>query len=120
MSEVGKNIRLARERLGWTQEELARRMGYKSKSTVNKVEMGINDIPQNKILKYAQVLGVSPSHLMGWVSEETNKKNDHLVEVIAKLRTDSDFYDLVSMLAEIPAEQRASIASLVSALRAQK
>ena len=41
LSEVGNNIRKAREALGWTREELARRMGYKSKTTVNKVEKGV-------------------------------------------------------------------------------
>ena len=44
LSEVGNNIRKAREELGWTREELARRMGYKSKTTVNKVEKGRKDV----------------------------------------------------------------------------
>ena len=70
MSTVGENILLMRKRLGWTQEELATKMGYKSKSTINKIEMGINDIPQSKIVKFAEVLGTTPAHLMGWNDEE--------------------------------------------------
>ena len=66
MSTVGNNILMMRKRLGWTQEELAKRMGYKSKSTINKIELGINDIPQSKIVKFADVLGTTPAHLMGW------------------------------------------------------
>ena len=66
MSTVGENILLIRKQLGWTQEDLARRMGYKSKSTINKIEMGINDIPQSKIAKFAEVLGTTPARLMGW------------------------------------------------------
>jgi transcriptional regulator with XRE-family HTH domain len=69
MSTVGENILLMRKRLGWTQEELANKMGYKSKSTINKIELGINDIPQSKIAKFAEVLGTTPAHLMGWVDE---------------------------------------------------
>ena len=72
MSTVGENILLMRQRLGWTQEELATKMGYKSKSTINKIEMGINDIPQSKIVKFADVLGTTPAHLMGWNDEEEN------------------------------------------------
>ena len=72
MSTVGKNILLMRKRLGWTQEELATRMGYKSKSTINKIELGINDLPQSKIVKFAEVLGTTPAHLMGWNDEEEN------------------------------------------------
>ena len=72
MSTVGENILLMRKRLGWTQEELATKMGYKSKSTINKIELGINDIPQSKIVKFADVLGTTPAHLMGWNDEEEN------------------------------------------------
>ena len=70
MATVGENILRFRKRLGWTQEELAKRMGYKSKSTINKIEMGINDIPQSKIVQFAEVLGTTPAHLMGWNQEE--------------------------------------------------
>ena len=72
MSTVGENILYMRKRLGMTQEELATRMGYKSKSTINKIELGINDIPQSKIVKFAEVLGTTPAHLMGWNDEEEN------------------------------------------------
>ncbi len=66
MSTVGDRILKRRKDLGLTQEELAKRMGYKSKSTINKIEMGINDIPQSKILKFAEVLATTPSFLRGW------------------------------------------------------
>lgn len=70
MATVGDNILRARKRLGMTQEELAKRMGYKSKSTINKIEMGINDIPQSKIVRFAEVLGTTPADLMGWDEEQ--------------------------------------------------
>jgi transcriptional regulator with XRE-family HTH domain len=70
MSTVGENISLMRKQLGWTQEELAKMMGYKSKSTINKIELGINDIPQSKIKQFADVLGTTPAHLMGWYNED--------------------------------------------------
>ena len=73
MSTVGENIQRMRKRLGWTQEELAQKMGYKSKSTINKIELGINDIPQSKIVKFADVLGTTPAHLMGWVNDPNRK-----------------------------------------------
>lgn len=78
MSTVGDNILYMRKRLGMTQEELATRMGYKSKSTINKIELGINDIPQSKIVKFAEVLGTTPAYLMGW--EETNNEEKNSPE----------------------------------------
>jgi transcriptional regulator with XRE-family HTH domain len=75
MSTVGENIAIMRKRLGLTQEELATKMGYKSKSTINKIELGINDIPQSKIVQFAEALGTTPAHLMGW-NDEKNVPSD--------------------------------------------
>ena len=41
MNIVGKNIKKRRIALGLTQEDLAKKLGYKSKSTINKIEKGI-------------------------------------------------------------------------------
>ena len=73
MSTIGKNISRIRRDLGLTQEELAKMMGYKSKSTINKIELGVNDIPQSKIVQFAEILGTTPAELMGW--KEDDKSN---------------------------------------------
>ena len=78
MSTVGNNIFNRRKSLGLTQESLAKMMGYKSKSTINKIEMGINDIPQSKISKFAEVLETTPAQLMGWDEEEEKNSTDKL------------------------------------------
>ena len=70
MSTIGRNISRFRRDLGLTQEELAKLMGYKSKSTINKIELGINDIPQSKIAQFADVLGTTPAILMGWNEDD--------------------------------------------------
>lgn len=72
MSTIGNNISRIRKDLGLTQEDLAKLMGYKSKSTINKIELGINDIPQSKIVQFAEVLGTTPAELMGWTEEDKN------------------------------------------------
>ena len=65
MSDIYTRIRTRREELGLSQEELAARMGYKSKSSINKIEMGVNDIPQSKVLAFAKALDTSTAYLMG-------------------------------------------------------
>lgn len=112
-NEIGKNIAQRRKELGITQEELAKRMGYKSKSTINKIELGVNDIPQTKIVKFAEVLHTSPSSLMGW--EKIKKDNDVITNIIVKLRTDSDFLDFVSILSNLDKEQIASVKQFLNA-----
>ena len=66
MLEIYKRIRARREELGISQEELAKRLGYKSRSSINKIEKGENDIPQSKIVAFAQALQTTPERLMGW------------------------------------------------------
>ncbi len=73
MSTIGRNIQERRKALGLTQEELADKMGYKSKSSINKIELGINDIPQSKIVLFAEALQTSPAYLMGWNEEPTEE-----------------------------------------------
>lgn len=64
--ELHKRIRMRREELNLSQDELARKVGYKSRSSINKIEMGENDIPQWKIEAFAKALDIAPATLMGW------------------------------------------------------
>lgn len=70
---IGKNIAARRMELNLTQEDLAKRLGYKSKSTINKIELGINDITQTKIISFAKALETTPSILLGWDDEENER-----------------------------------------------
>ena len=69
---MGDRIRKARLEKGLSQSELAELLGYKSRSSINKIEVEGRDIPRSSIVKFAQVLGVTPSYLMGW-EEETSE-----------------------------------------------
>lgn len=61
-----QRIKNRREQLKMSQEELATALGYKSRSTIAKIEAGENDIPQSKIEAFAKALHTTPAHLMGW------------------------------------------------------
>lgn len=56
---LGSNIRKRRFELNMTQQELARRMGYKSRATIAKIESGENDVSHAKLIRLAQVLDTS-------------------------------------------------------------
>lgn len=49
-----------------TQTDLALKMGYADKSMIAKIEKGNVDLPQSKILAFANVLETTPGELMGW------------------------------------------------------
>ena len=114
-NKIGKNIANRRKELGITQEELARRMGYKSKSTINKIELGVNDIPQTKIVKFAEVLSTTPSALMGW--EKQKKDNEVIVNLVAKLRTDDEFLSLVNTLSNLSEDKLNAIKQMLVVLK---
>lgn len=61
---IGNRIKARREELGLTQQQLADRLGYKSKATINKIEMGINGISQRRIVDFANALQTSIEYLM--------------------------------------------------------
>ena len=44
MSNIGERIKKRRKKLGMTQEDLSNKLGYKSKTTIAKIENGTNDI----------------------------------------------------------------------------
>lgn len=64
-----ERIKKRRKDLGMSQEELAKKLGYKSRSSINKIELGYNDIPQSKLEAFAAALSVSPEYLLGWVDD---------------------------------------------------
>ena len=63
--ELYENIRSRRIALKMTQQELAQKLGYKSTSTIAKIESGENDIPQAKLGAFANALNTTPAALMG-------------------------------------------------------
>ncbi len=67
---IGDRIKQRREELGMTQLELAEKAGFKSKSSINKIELGIQGLAQSKIKAVAEALNVRPSDLMGWRDDE--------------------------------------------------
>lgn len=73
---IGTRIKEKRLELGFTQEELANKLGYKSKSTINKIEMDINDIPQSKVVAFANALNTTIAYLMGW-EDDPSPDNDY-------------------------------------------
>lgn len=102
---LGSRIKKKREELNLSQEDLAKRLGYKSRSTINKIELGKNDITQHKIVAFAEALNTTPAYLMGWTSEATTKKNDAIADIILRLRSDEDFMQVVTDLQNLTPEQ---------------
>ena len=78
LKEIGKRIQLLRKQKKLSQDELAKAAGYKTRSSINKIEKGETSAPQSKIVKIAEALETTPGYIMGWkinVVINENEKN---------------------------------------------
>ena len=63
-TDLSSRIRQRREQLGLSQEELAGRMGYRSQSSITKLEKVSNDLPRAKLEELAAAVDTTPSCLL--------------------------------------------------------
>lgn len=115
MSNLGQRIADLRKRQGLTQEELAHRIGYKSKSAINKIELGGRDLPQKKIAAIARALGVSPAVLMGWM-DEPEKEPEEVGALAAEILLQPELYTLAQDILGLDEADRATVRALVASL----
>lgn len=71
---IGQRIKVRREELNMSQEELAKRIGYKSRSSINKIELDLYSLQQSKIKAIADALDTTPSYIMGWDEEASRNE----------------------------------------------
>lgn len=104
-----ERIKERREALNMSQDELAVKLGYKSRSSINKIELGKSDIPQSKIKAFADALDTTPGYLMGWeekskIWDEEFNKDGKLAEDIKKIEKGVKIPVLGTIAAGIPIE----------------
>ena len=68
---VGDNIKARRMQLKMSQQDLADAMGYRTRSTIAKIESGENDVSQKKLHRFAAVLETSAEELISGKGAET-------------------------------------------------
>lgn len=110
---LGNKVKTRREELGLSQEELAFKMGYKSRTSINKIEKG-REVSQKIIVKLAEALHTSPAYLMGWedeekekptISSERERKLNKLTELLERYSED-DLSWVLQMLERMPPSEK--------------
>lgn len=71
---IGQRIKIRREELNMSQDDLAKKVGYKSRSSINKIELDLYSLKQSKIKAIADALETTPSYIMGWDEEAEEAK----------------------------------------------
>lgn len=90
------------------------------KSTMSRYLSGAYEPKSEATYKIAQCLGVAEMWLLGYdvprERTDVQKKNDAIVDVVTKLRSDPEFFEVVTALAELSPAEYASIKQIISAL----
>ena len=67
---IGARVKYRREQLDLSQEELAKKAGYKNKSMILRIEHGSFVLSNDKIYILAKALEITPEFLLGWADED--------------------------------------------------
>jgi transcriptional regulator with XRE-family HTH domain len=82
---IGDRIRNRRELLGLSQEDLARRIGYTSRSSINKIETGAQQLRQSKIKAIADALDTTVNYILG-IDNKADKQKDYLDNYMEQIK----------------------------------
>ena len=122
-SNIGTRIKDRRIELGMSQDELAEKMGYKSRSTIAKIEKGVNDVVQANIVKFAEILNTTTAYLMGWEEtieekpvETANKLADLFMQIDLNEDKNNSLMVMIEQYAQLPEQKRAQVREYVRLL----
>ena len=110
--KIGERIKYRREELKMSQDELARRLGYRSRSSINKIEKDASGLPQNKIADIAKALHTTPSYIMGW-EEEIEKNPSAVAERHTEMLMDEDFNEIFVYFKTLDTKKRKIVKDLI-------
>lgn len=95
---MGYRIKELRIQKDMSQTALAELVGYKDKTSIAKIEAGKVDLPQSKILAFANALNTTPSYLLNWSdSSDGNGKNKVYADVSAKNEQEAIYIAMKNM-----------------------
>ncbi|MBQ9255580.1 MAG: helix-turn-helix transcriptional regulator [Acidaminococcaceae bacterium] len=111
-----ENIRAKRIALQMTQQELAKKLGYKSTSTIAKIESGENDIPQAKLAAFASALNTTPAELMGLQIVTLGPEEPDDTETVAISKGKPQLVELIHQLDSLSEKNLNRVISVVNPL----
>lgn len=97
---IGQRIKIRREELNMSQDDLAKKVGYKSRSSINKIELDLYSLKQSKIKAIADALETTPSYIMGWDEEAEEAKK------AAPSEADSLNAEIIKLFMGLTADQK--------------
>lgn len=116
MLKLYENIKRYRIEAKLSQAELARRTGYTDRSSIAKIEKGLVDLSQSKIKQFAEVLGVTPGHLMGW-DEKPAEELQGMGALAAQLVMDQEAMEIARDIMALGEADRFALRLVISSMQ---
>lgn len=88
--DIGKRLRMCRRDADMTQEELAEKLGYTSRTSISRVEKGEAEMPLSKLARCADIFGVELSVLVYGESREPDTIEKKIGARIRQARKSAD------------------------------
>lgn len=104
MSILGDNVKRIRIEKGLSQDELAQKVGYTSRSTISCIESGKRDCSQRQIVALADALGVSPGDLL----EKSDAPPD-TVKAVRFVSAPEIEKKIIDMFVSLPADSQSKV-----------
>ena len=116
MTDIGKRIKERRKELGLSMEEISQIVG-KDRSTFYRYEKGdIEKMPVSILVSLADALQTTVGYLLG-IEEKTSNEKNQFIDLILKLSSDDNFYDLVLNISKLDSNQLTAIKQMISAFQ---
>ena len=119
MLKLYENIRACRKAAKMTQEELARRTGYTDRSSIARIEKGEIDLSQSKIVQFAEALGTTPSHLMGW-DEKPAEELQGMGALAAEVIMDQDAMEMARAYMQLSDADRYAVRLVIASMASKE
>lgn len=110
----GENVRRIREMRGYSQQELAWMVGFKTKGSISKVEKSVVDPPQSMVKKLAKALNVSPLEFFD--DYKTDYSKSPMQEFVPYLeQASAEKLSIIRKILDMPEEKKKSSGSIKTA-----
>lgn len=121
---LANRVRVVRMARGLSQAQLAEKVGYTSRASINKIEKGLVDVPRSKLIALADALHVSTAFLLGLPegSPEAQENKPPLDEETARML--QDIYDkdhaLLMSMADTTPEELAQLKDYLEFIKSKR
>lgn len=117
MLKAYERIRELRKERGWSQADLAEKVGYADKSMISRIENGKIDLKLPQLEEFAKVFGVPSSELVGDVGEEdaaTYFLDDFARELAQFIHDNPEYRTAFSAARKVPPEDLEAIIAIIN------